>query len=57
MTDAQIIKTYGEEETAAGGHLRADPLYIIDAVVSRLGVDRKRVRDVMVAHWTGQGAG
>ncbi len=57
MTDSDIIKTYGEEEAAAGGFRRADPLYVIDAVASRLGVTRQRVRDVMTAHWTGQGAG
>ena len=57
MTDSDIIKTYGEEEAAAGGFRRAVPLSVIDAVASRLGVTRQRVRDVMTAHWTGQGAG
>ena len=57
MTDSDIIKAYAAEEQALGGRYRADPLQIIDHVSSNLGVDRQRVRDVMTAHWTGQGAG
>ena len=57
IPDAAIISAYAEEEQAAGGQFKADPLHVVDRVSSRLGVEKSRVRDVMRAHWTGQGAG
>lgn len=52
-----IINTYEAAEEMAGGIAKADPAEIITQVCLRLQMHREIVEEVLVNHWTQNGAG
>jgi hypothetical protein len=56
MTDSDIIAAFKAEELRLGS-MSHDTAAVIRNVAYERGITTQRVRDVMTAHWTGQGAG
>lgn len=54
---SEIIETFERIEEEAGGLWHANPSMTLDKTAEALGIDRSFVRDVMIDHWTQQGAG
>lgn len=61
MTDEKVIREYEANEAAALKLVRrvdeTDHRAIAELTAKRLGLDYEDVRDVLVRHWAGQGAG
>jgi hypothetical protein len=58
MSDRKlIIATYERIEDEAGGIWHAPSSMMMDKVAKELDIPRGEVIDVMVSHWTNQGAG
>lgn len=53
----KIIDAYEAAEEAAGGIAAADPAEIITQVCISLNMHREIVQEVLVSHWTQNGAG
>lgn len=57
MDRRKIIETYNQIEEEAGGLWQSVPSETLTKTAEKLNVPRETVRDVMIDHWTCQGAG
>lgn len=56
VTDAEIIDAFERAEAAAGGPRKAEIKAVAHDIADALGVEYRRVRDVMLNRWAA-GAG
>lgn len=57
VSNAEIIDTFERIEHESGGLWQAMPSMTLDKTAIELGIERDRVRSVMIGHWTQSGAG